>query len=237
MTDPWTDRLSEYLDGELSAREARQLEEHLATCDDCRSVAAGLRAVIEAAALLPADVEPARDLWPGIAAATTAREEAPAAVLEFNRFVRAPAMRRRFTFSVPQLAAAAVLLVAVSAGTALWLGGGAGGATATGVIVQSAGGPVNGEVRLVSSGGTDADVDAEIARLEETLALRRDALDPATVEVLERSLESIDSAMEAARAALADDPGNPLLARQLDNTTQMKLDMLRRVHRVQRAGT
>src|SRR2546428_389250 len=65
--DRWTDRLSEYLDGELDAREARDLEAHLAACAACAGTLAALREVAaRAAAVGPR--EPARDLWPGIAA-------------------------------------------------------------------------------------------------------------------------------------------------------------------------
>ena len=37
MTDQWTDRLSEYLDGELLTGERTALEEHLVGCAACRA--------------------------------------------------------------------------------------------------------------------------------------------------------------------------------------------------------
>ena len=45
MEDLWTDRLSEYLDGELDPAERVQLEEHLAGCEQCTSLLAELDAV------------------------------------------------------------------------------------------------------------------------------------------------------------------------------------------------
>ena len=45
MNDPWTDRLSEYLDGELSPADTAELEKHLAGCTACREIVAGLRDV------------------------------------------------------------------------------------------------------------------------------------------------------------------------------------------------
>src|SRR5262245_42395368 len=36
MTDAWTERLSEYLDGELTAAESAELERHVDTCESCR---------------------------------------------------------------------------------------------------------------------------------------------------------------------------------------------------------
>jgi hypothetical protein len=44
--DPWQDRLSEYLDGLLTEPEMRALEDHLATCESCRTALAELRAVL-----------------------------------------------------------------------------------------------------------------------------------------------------------------------------------------------
>src|ERR1043165_4937769 len=46
MSDTWSDRLSEYLDGDLTAQEARALERHLIECETCRVPLAGLRAVL-----------------------------------------------------------------------------------------------------------------------------------------------------------------------------------------------
>src|SRR5207249_9197855 len=37
MKDQWTDRLSEYLDGEISGPERTTLEAHVASCDACRT--------------------------------------------------------------------------------------------------------------------------------------------------------------------------------------------------------
>lgn len=46
MTDPWAERLSEYLDGELTVTEAAELKRHLAQCGSCRQAVAELRAVV-----------------------------------------------------------------------------------------------------------------------------------------------------------------------------------------------
>lgn len=46
MSDSWTGRLSEYLDGELAAADAALLEHHLRECSSCRRDLAELRAVV-----------------------------------------------------------------------------------------------------------------------------------------------------------------------------------------------
>jgi hypothetical protein len=64
--DPWTDRLSEYLDGELADAERAALETHLARCAACTAVLADLTALVGAARARPARA-PRRDLWPELA--------------------------------------------------------------------------------------------------------------------------------------------------------------------------
>src|SRR6266568_3296767 len=66
MNDQWTDRLSEYLDDDLSSAEVTALEAHLAACASCRATLDELRRVVARARALD-DRPPATDLWPGIA--------------------------------------------------------------------------------------------------------------------------------------------------------------------------
>ena len=229
MYDEWVDRLSEYLDGELTVEEQAALEEHMVTCDVCRATLGELRAIVAAARALD-NSPPERDLWPAIAAALDTGS-AP-------RIVSPRQPPRRISFTVPQLAAAAVLLMAVSGG-AVWFATGSRGAQpaagVAGTIVHAAGG-APADARLVGTIPPDPEFDATVAQLERTLEQRRAELDTATVEVLERSIEAIDRALADARAALVADPGNPYLRRQLESTMRRKLDVLRRASGIQRAG-
>ena len=43
MQDEWTDRLSEYLDGDLAEAERQALEAHLGVCEDCAATLEELR--------------------------------------------------------------------------------------------------------------------------------------------------------------------------------------------------
>ena len=227
MHDPWLERLSDSIDGALDEQTERELRRHIAGCSDCRTAEAELRAVLEAARSAP-DREPARDLWPGIEAAI----RGSTGVIDLA--ARRPRTSRRFSFSMPQLAAAAVVLMAISGG-GVWLLRGAAGSTAaeSGTVVQAAG-DVGRNVRMVDL-RPEPQYTGDIAALEAALEANRDRLDPATIDVIERSLESIDRAIEEARAALDADPGNPYLHRQLDNTMRKKVDVLRLATRVQRA--
>jgi hypothetical protein len=241
MHDPWTDRLSEYMDGELDANEARQLEVHLASCDECTTTLAELRAVVARAGSLE-DRAPREDLWAGIAAGIGSSRTAAGDIATPTGDIASLDSRRRrtarsFSFTLPQLAAAAVVLMSISAG-AVWLvtgGDAANGNGSTvaveGTIFQSV---APAQARLVST--TSALEDEEHQSLATLLEEARESLDPATVEVLERSLESIQDAIAAAEAALSADPGNPRLQRQLDSTLQRRQELAARVTRVQRGG-
>ena len=68
MIDRWSDRLSEYLDGELSPDEAGELELHLRDCAACREGLRELKAVVARLAadpVLPAD-QPTEGEWQAI---------------------------------------------------------------------------------------------------------------------------------------------------------------------------
>src|SRR3989441_10672696 len=96
MTDQWTDRLSEYLDGELTSPERTAFEAHLASCDACRTTLDELRRVVTNARALD-DRPPAADLWPAVAAriGLSARSKTRPVV-------------RRFSLTRPQLPPASV---------------------------------------------------------------------------------------------------------------------------------
>ena len=121
MHEEWTDKLSDYLDGELPGDEREAVESHLAGCAPCRIALEDLRRVIaRARSIQPRP--PHQDLWAGIAERIEARPASakvtPLHASEAQRPVRMPS--RRISFSLPQLAAAAVLLMALSGGV-VWL--------------------------------------------------------------------------------------------------------------------
>ena len=69
--DLWQERLSEYIDGELSAQESAALEAHITSCNDCTDILEALRGVKEEARVL--DDRPAPpELWDAIASAISA---------------------------------------------------------------------------------------------------------------------------------------------------------------------
>jgi anti-sigma factor RsiW len=249
MHEQWTDQLSDYLDGELSGHEQDAVEAHLRSCAACTSVLNDLKRVVQQAqnaAVRP----PQADLWTGIAARL---DEAPTrADPVVPRFV--PRQPRRVAFTLPQLAAAAALLIALSAGAAWKLAlnraaqspryadaDAAGPATGSGGVDRAkataspawlppaADNAVATDVgRLVSVGLADAQYDAAVDDLEKALKHGRGHLDPSTVSVVEHNLQIIDLAIEQARQALGADPANSYLNGHLVEARRRKLDLLRR---------
>jgi anti-sigma factor RsiW len=223
VTDRWTDRLSEFVDGSLDAGEALALEAHLAECRGCAATLAALRAVTaRAAALEPR--EPERDLWPAIAARLErrgARRPWFAAAWRGLAGALSALTERRLSFSLPQLAAASLALVLVSGGVA-WM--------ALRPAASVAPAPLASNPALSPDAATVglAQYDAAIAELERALASRSTGLDTSTVRVVEQNLAAIDRAIAEARRALAADPTDPYLHDHLASTMRLKMGLLRR---------
>ena len=198
MSDPWADRLSEYLDGELQADEQEMLASHLRECPECAATLADLRRVAGRARALT-DHEPATDLWPGIAArigVTTPSAGAPVVALTRRS-------GRRWSFTLPELAAAGIALMVLSGGAVLMLRPGTAPVAVTPATTPPAAlTPMTASQRSRRGGYDDA-----VSDLERVLADGRGRLDTATVRVIERNLAVIDTAIAQAQRALAADSG------------------------------
>jgi len=225
MSDQWTDRLSEYLDDELPPDERVALEAHLRHCAACGAVLADLKRIVARAQGLE-DRLPDKDLWPGIATRIGASSG------ETRAIDLGEARARRWSFSLPQLIAAGIALMALSGGAA-WL---LHPAAAPWVAVQPA--PTTPILTVANptpgnrSPGERARVAgqsyaAAVADLERVLEQGRGRLDTTTVKVIERNLATIDSAIAQARRAVAADSANVYLNSHLAETMQRKLELLR----------
>jgi hypothetical protein len=224
----WTDKLSDYLDEELEAAERAAVDAHLRECADCSGVLNGLRRVVALAQAAAVDVRrPQADLWTGV-------------VGRIDR-IRQP---RRVSLTVTQLAAAAVLVAAVSGGLAWQFAPPSGGqglrseTSATDDVARAfPGSPERGTreaaagengVAIVGVSLADDQYDAAVADLERALNQGRGKLDKATIAVVEQNLQTIDQAIAQAREALASDPANSYLSGHLVEARRRKLDLLRR---------
>lgn len=224
-TDAFSNRLSEYLDDDLSADDRRQMSEHLATCDGCRATLEELRqVVVEATALT--DSAPARDLWSGVAA----RIDTANPVRRASAFRRA--ISSRLSFTLPQLAAAGLTLMVLSGGL-VWM--------ARSGYPQADFQPVSAEVNpdpaAIPANFADRHYDEAIADLQRALDADRTNLDADTVRVLEKNLAAIDAAIEECRRALQTDPANVYLNTHLASERQRKLVLLRRAAALAMTGS
>ena len=208
MNDQWTNRLSEYLDGELDSTERASLEAHLATCGHCYATLGELRQVVARAKAL-ADSEPETNLWPEIKA-------------QISRDSTSRRPSRRVSFTVPQLLAASIALVLLSGGSA-WLALQQRPTNTPELVAVTP--PPN--TRVASWTGS---TDVAIAELQAALAQNEKRLDSTTVRIVRKNLAIIDRAIADARIALRNDPGNAYLNLHLADTMRRKVELLRRVN-------
>lgn len=221
MSVNWTDRLSEYLDGELSSDDVVALEARLAEDPELRAVLAELRAVKDVAATRPEYRAPA-ELWRGVEARIEGSEASDDGSIGGERETRT-GLRHRLVFTLPQLAAAAgiVLLLGISLGR----------------LTDATDAPGTAEPPATIADAQMADETTEpgaqlqgyalfVRDLEARLDAGRDVLEPGTAQVLEESLAKIDSAIARARTALRNDPNNAYLNQHLASARARKLRLL-----------
>ena len=233
--EEWTDKLSDYLDDELTPDERYAVESHLQGCAACARVLEELKAVAARARAIESR-PPDGDLWPVVAARIDARQA--------GRVVHMPTLSerqrvegRRFSFTMPQLAAASLLIAAMS-GALAW-------SVSDRIAARSTAGPAVAVDTAPQPGPTerdglaeradavpvslaDAQYDAAVADLEKALKAGRNRLDPQTIAIVEHNLQTIDEAIRQAREALAGDPANTYLSGHLLDARRRKLDLLRR---------
>ncbi|MDO8680832.1 MAG: hypothetical protein Q7R30_20120 [Acidobacteriota bacterium] len=165
---------------------------------------------------------PARDLWPGVMA-------------RLRSSGSLAGQAQTFTFTLPQLAMAASLLIAVASGLT-WLAARPQGPARQNIVVAQSepNGLVQGDVQ--NANFADAQFNAAVTDLERILRDDRDRLDPGTVLVIERNLKVIDDAIQEARMALNDDPANTYLNSHLADARRRKLELLRHATTLASAG-
>ena len=216
-------RLDEWVEGSLDEREKEAIAAHLAGCEACRDEARALEALLAAAAELPREIRPPRDLWNGIDARLG---DEPSAVVVPLAARRGP---RRAGLPPWALVAAALALVVVTAAVKSILTRNYDEAIA--LKLRRGGGPTP-ETAARNEGGSSGEEARFLAASQELLAgLESQDLSPETLEIVRRNLEVIDAAIAELQAALERDPGNGELTRMLLATYQRKIDLLEQAAR------
>ena len=253
--DGFADALGPWLEGDAPESVRTAVERHTITCADCRALLADLEGIRRNAASLPPLV-PSRDLWAGVSERIDARViplGAPGAVAGRTRrpawlvpSLAAAALVIVTAGITHELTRAALTGTPVARGAVAT----ARPAVAQPVVVAAVPNAViqstaseapervvprkaspRASARFVSAEPTMSAEEpvftSEISKLRKILHERRSQLDPATVQVLERSIAVMDAAIAQSRAALAADPGSGFLASQLNHSLEKKVQLLR----------
>lgn len=194
-------RLDAFLDDQLPPAEREELVAHLDVCPECRAEEAALRSILAEAQGLPRSVQPARDLWAGIASRLPAAPPSTSTTTE-----RHDVRRARPSWLVWGRLAAAIGLVLFGA--------------ALGTVWARRTAPpdfVAAQARYTTETG-------DLAR---RLAANPGSIPPAARAAVERNLTIIDHAIAEAEAALRSDPGNTPLEQMLVARYEQRLALLR----------
>jgi hypothetical protein len=203
-SDPFRDRLSDYADDALSGRERDEVDEHLASCLDCRALIGELRSLRrEARALLP--FEPPEHVWQSISARINARERSRARQSHFNT----------------GLSAAAALVLGVS----LWIA-----LTATAPRdPRSPNGPNNEELAdMVTQEllAAESHYQNAITGLEQIVAQNDGTLPSELNQTLIANLDLIERTIDESRNAIATNPESSVAKESLFDAFRRKVNLL-----------
>lgn len=215
MSDLWSERLSEYLDGDLSESEVREISLHLRDCPPCAHEIEGLRRVRARLAELPLS-EPSERVWRSIRGGLEGGRVAPA---------------RRWGWPLAWASAA----VAVSAGVVVlwapWRGQRLGSDPSVPHEALSGGrsiaAPVPGVESLPGAATHDGARAYGEAAVAWRAALSKERLGAEMGGLLGRNLGSYDRAIEETREAIERDPGDPLLRTHLARMLRSQVRFLK----------
>src|SRR5258706_5150234 len=246
MHDTWMERLSEYLDETMDRAEREAIEAHVDECPTCAGVLGDLRKIRAKARELD-DAPVPKELWPRIERALASGGATP--LTARPRIV--PMGGGPFSFSLPQLLAACLVVAIVSGGAVFAVL-----RHQAPVVIQPVRTASRPETRgtalpapvadrtpsppaidAVPPGQPDpspAVVPAEtpheeaISELRKVLARKRDQLDPATIRTLESNLAIIDLAIDQAKRALVAESAHTYVKQSLADTMRRKVELLQR---------
>ena len=196
-------QINDLVDEALSQDELSRALQHISVCAECRSEVDVLRNMLHRVAQLPVSIEPSRDLRSDI----------------WSKADRKTLWNWRYPLS-----AAAILLIAISSAITLLVTRG----EDDGPVIRSVETDNGTTVDLVD---LEREYTGELEQLQRMLQQNRESLSPETVRILEENLRIIDSAIQEARNALANDPRSEMLGELLKSAYQRKLELLKQAAR------
>ena len=195
--------MNDAVDGDLESDLTERLEVHLASCPECHRRMEDLRSLVTAAANLPGEMEPGRDLWPDVEERLTGRPSSRKVV-------------RRMVLAVAALVVVGFGLSLMRAPT-----------TGSQLLAPSESGIVQANNRTATLDDVRLDYRQARDELLEVLQARSGEISPETLEVIENNLALIDRAIDEIETVLVANPGEGRLDRHLRLAYHRKIELLR----------
>lgn len=209
--------ISEYIDGDLEAKRAADLQEHIAGCSGCKELLADMKKIIQGARELPPP--PEGDVpWSKIQARLDERPRITTPGYAKNQ----PSLFPKWGYA---LMAAALLLVA--------------GAVTLGprFLLQEKGLSEleRQQYTLAKLSEAEDHYKAAIAALSEAVEAQNANLDPELAEVFKANLEIINTSISACKKAVLSDPADMESRRYLLAAYKQKADLLNKLMNLKEA--
>lgn len=208
--------IDDLIDGVLDESDATAARSHLETCPSCRAEFDGALQLQAATKSLPRLREPERDLWPGITAQIEDRR-----VVRVD-FEKPPASRSRYVW----IAAAAAVILVFSVSVAYQVG------LERGRPQTAQAPPVKSFYVQAAYGDLGSGLELARNQLRSTLDERQSELSPEIWSVVMDNLLVIDNAIARIEIALADNPNDGRLNRQLAMAYRQQINLLQRATRL-----
>jgi len=208
--------IDELIDDGLDELDATAARSHLEACPSCRAEVESALRLQAAARSLPRSSAPERDLWPGIASRIEDRR------IVRGDFENPSASRPRRLWMAA--AAAAILIFSVSLAYRAGL--------ERGRPQTAQAPPVESSYVQAAYGNLGSDLELARNQLRSTLDERQSELSPETWSVVEDNLRVIDDAIARIEVALADNPNDGRLNRQLAMAYRQQISLLQRATRL-----
>jgi hypothetical protein len=219
-------RAHDHVDGVLSKRERRKVEAHLDTCPACAREFESIRALVARANDLPTELEPKRNLWPGIKERLGPQVQPAPRRQEQGNGMWVWLLDHGLREGLAAAAAVAVLIVGVfhspqrnnPPGSDL-------------VVTNLSSGTSRSGPEATTFARMVWGFEGESRGVGRTLitALQDDPgpLRAEDIQAIDQSLETLGSAIAEASAALEEDPENPILIRRLSGYHKKRLVLLK----------
>jgi anti-sigma factor RsiW len=214
--------LPDLLDGDVDPVRRDGLDAHVASCDECRALAADLRRISQSAATLDRHAPP-RDGWTRLARRLEAE---PGFAEAARKRAASPASDARAMPHWTWLAVAATLIAAVGITLILFKRGldtapSRPGAVASNAAPNDLVESVESELQLAASHYEKA-----IAALEQVANQSDSPLDPEVMVTVRQNLAVIDKAIDDSRTALRTEPESQLAQESLFEAFRRKVSLL-----------